>query len=335
MAAVDSHPRIIPGQSESLPRRAIREDGFQNMANVEEPAQVAHLPFGLKGGTIQSRLSKHPQWYLLGSLSGALLLCLCLALSGWLFPNSPAVSASSQGGVTQSSSMSPASETYWRNLDVTKIQKDLSGWSREDLARLFNTAQAQASDPATRQHLASLGKLLGLPGYGSSASLSSALMGQPGFVLAIFLSVAIWMVAVVLVVAPLLRKRAGPAEELLVLEENQLAAEAILEELLPDVALAAPETEEPKKEEEKEKEQSEPQAEDGEEELSSGLGDLASLFEEEDTSLSTLEQFCKGLAEISLDSLTTNARDLARQLRAGISGHTSQTQAQLEQGEPR
>jgi hypothetical protein len=220
----------------------------------------------------------------------------------------------------QQMSMSPAAERYWRNLDVVQVQKDMKGWSRADLAQLFVTIREQTSDPETRKHIDSLGRTLRLPGFESSSSLLFTLFSQPIFLLGIFLAVGIWGAAVVISLAPYVRwKRAmalAPNESLLTPVEQP--TDAVLEELLPEVTLeeVAPDTAEKKEEEKKAEEQP---ASEQSEEASSGLGDLSSLFEEEDTSISALETFCKNLADIVIDDLTAKAKDLARDLRAFVS----------------
>jgi hypothetical protein len=218
----------------------------------------------------------------------------------------------------QQPSMSPAAERYWRNLDVAQVQKDMKGWNREDLARLFITVRQQTTDPETRKQINSLGRTLRLPGFESSSSLFSLLFNQPVFVLGIFLSIGIWGAAVVASIAPYVRwqRAPAPAPTLPPLTATEQPAEAILEELLPELTLeTAPDTPEKKEEEKKPEEQP---ANEQNEEASSGLGDLASLFEEEDTAITALEQFCKNLADIVIDDLAAKAKGLVRDLRAFV-----------------
>jgi hypothetical protein len=214
--------------------------------------------------------------------------------------------------------MSPAAERYWRNLDIAQVQKDMKGWSRDDLAKLFVTIREQTADPETRKHIDSLGRTLRLPGFESTSSFLSTLFSQPIFLLGIFLSIGIWGAAVVISLAPYVRWRraAALAANAPLLTPVEQPADAILEELLPEVTLEAAAPEAEKKEEEKKPE--EQPASEQSEEASSGLGDLASLFEEEDTSISALETFCKNLADVVIDDLLTKAKDLARDLRAFV-----------------
>jgi hypothetical protein len=215
--------------------------------------------------------------------------------------------------------MSPAAERYWRNLDIAQVQKDMKGWSRDDLAKLFVTIREQTADPETRKHIDSLGRTLRLPGFESSSSLFSTLFSQPIFLLGIFLSIGIWGAAVVISLAPYVRWRRAAAlsANAPLLTPVEEPTDAILEELLPDVTLEEVPPDAAEKKEEEKKAEEQPASEQSEE-ASSGLGDLASLFEEEDTSISALETFCKNLADVVIDDLLTKAKDLARDLRAFV-----------------
>lgn len=211
--------------------------------------------------------------------------------------------------------MSPVAEQYWRNLDVAQVQRDMAGWKREDLARLFVTVQAQAFDPETREHIAVLGKTLGLPGFAPSSSLWSSLLRQPGFLMGLGLAIGMWLAAAWIGLAPLLRRttREKSLDEVL---QNMPADQEIGSELLPAISLEtpAPGIDEPTTDEKKE-EQKETSAEPTEEDPSPGLGDLTSLFEEEDTSISALEAFCRNLAEIEIDNLMVKVQEVAHDLR--------------------
>ncbi|MEW5718482.1 MAG: hypothetical protein AB1817_07650 [Chloroflexota bacterium] len=258
-------------------------------------------------------------WRRLRQMSrGRLALLIGLLLLGGLVLVSTLTALLGQTS-TQQLSMSPAMERYWRTVDIVQIQKDLKGWSREDMSRLFLTVREQTSDPETRRHIDSLGKMLRLPGFESSSSLLSALVSQPIFLLGIFLSIGIWGAAVVISIAPYVRWQRAPAlvpdaAPAVPLEQS---GDAILEELLPEITLEAAVPEPAEKKEEEKKPEEQPASEQSEE-ASSGLGDLASLFEEEDTSITALEQFCKNLAEIVIDDLSTKAKDVARDLRAFV-----------------
>lgn len=218
--------------------------------------------------------------------------------------------------------MSPAAEQYWRNLDVVQVQRDMASWKREDLAQLFRTAQYQSFDPATRQHLEELGKVLRLPGFVPSSSLLPILFTQPGFLVGITLTLSMWLAAAVIGVAPLVRRRTAQVASFNETMAQALPADSELLELLPELSLDTvtvgddTNTEEKKAEEKKDEQQKDPaETQDGEE-ASSSLGDLASLFEEEDTSITALETFCRNLADIGIDSLVTRVKETARDLRS-------------------
>jgi hypothetical protein len=158
------------------------------------------------------------------------------------------------------------------------------------------------------------------------------LVSQPIFLLGFFLAIGIWGAAIVISIAPYVRWQRAPAfavpDAARAAPAEQAAADAALEELLPNVSLDVmpTETAEPEKKEEEKKPEEQPASEQTEE-ASSGLGDLASLFEEEDTSITALEQFCKNLADIVVDDLATKAKDLARDLRAFIAQSAAQPKA--------
>jgi hypothetical protein len=205
-------------------------------------------------------------------------------------------------------------ENYWRTADISQAERDLAGWDRTELSNLLAAMQGETSDPETRQHLATLAKALQLPG--SETSLSASLLNQPIFLVGIFLSAAPLLVAVALIAAPLVRKRGPSAVELL--------AQAEQAELLPGLQTEEPlmlrpeeETAEGRKGQEAEPEDTgDKEAAELEEEQPSDLGDLISLFEEEDTSLSALEALCKGLPEIGIAELSAGSREVVHRLRA-------------------
>ncbi len=299
----NEYPMPSPGGSDPMAFGAVASD--LNSFPTKKPSLIERLARRLRG------MSRRRLAILIG----------LLLLGGWVLVST--LSAAGGQTSTQQMPMSPAMERYWRTVDIVQIQKDMKGWSRDDLARLFLTVREQTSDPETRRHIDSLGKMLRLPGFESSSSLLSALVNQPIFLLGIFLAIGIWGAAIVISIAPYVRAQRAPAfavpDVALAAPTEQAAADAILEELLPDVTLevAMPEPAEKEKKEE-EKKPEEPPASEQTEEASSGLGDLASLFEEEDTSIAALEQFCKNLAEIVIDDLSTKAKDVAWDLRAFV-----------------
>lgn len=244
-------------------------------------------------------------------------------------------SNSSDNQIDNSYPMSAAAENYWRNLNVAQVQRDMAKWSPQELALVFATVQSQSYDPATRAHIADLGQKLELPGYASStpSSFTNSLLSQPGFLIGMTFAFGFWFAAAFVGLAPIVRRRLmrnkpldpmstqGSDGDAAVLQES-VGEAAVLQEHLPDVSLSAPPPEvDASANEKKENENSSDQAE----EPSSGLGDLASLFEEEDTSLSALEAFCKNLSEIVMDDLATKTKELARDLRKMLANGTRRT----------
>ncbi len=207
-------------------------------------------------------------------------------------------------------------EEYWRTSDVSRAKEALAGWDRKSLANLLATMETEISNAETRRHLAALAEAMDMPS--SEVSLTSSLWRQKGLILAMILAMAPSLVAVVLVAAPWLRKRRQPPQELPG-QEDQL--EGGLEELLAGVQMeaapgeASPQAAQERTEEEEDEEQTPKEEESAEEEPAAGLGDLLSLFEEEDTTLAATEMLCKDLPELPVAELLENATRVASQLR--------------------
>jgi hypothetical protein len=104
------------------------------------------------------------------------------------------------------------------------------------------------------------------------------------------------------------------------LDEGE-ASEAALEELLAGVELEGQQGQEGQEgqaagaQEEEEEKKEEAEEDQPAEEQGALLGDLLSLFEEEDTSLSVLELFCKGMPDVAMADLTETATTVARHLK--------------------
>ncbi len=203
-------------------------------------------------------------------------------------------------------------ERFWQTSDVAQMQSDLAGWKRDDLLRLIEQMQRETSDPQARQRIAILSDALRMPT--TETSLVSVLLNSQIVLIGLALSVIPLFVAMALLAAPYLKRKPVAAEEIAA-QEGALA-EGNLEELLADVQLEATAAaqEAQKKKEEEEKKEEEKKQEESEEQANS-LGDLASLFEEEDTSLSALEQFCKGMPDIPADQLLDTTINTWKKLR--------------------
>ncbi len=215
---------------------------------------------------------------------------------------------------------------YARTSNLAYVEDLLAGWDRADLAQLLAAAQREASDPETREHVAALADMLRLPS--ADTSLSAALLSQEGFVVGVVGAAAPLLAALALVAATLARRRDGVAGE----TASIGATEQGLEELLADVAVddqsavaeQSPDTQETEQrapsaqaEEEKKTEEAPPDqaGEEEAEEADGGLGDLASLFEIEDTTLAGLEAFCKDMLEVNVQELSTTAREVLGDLQ--------------------
>ena len=213
---------------------------------------------------------------------------------------------------------------YWRTGDAAQAQKALAAWNRDELAKQLLELQRSAKDAETRRNLVVLTEALHLPF--SESSLVLFIVEQPAIVLGVLVAVIPLLLASGSLTLPRIkriRKRILKRIGVKVVEEEETAAadkpvEESLDEMLAQVqateaeaatAAAPGEQQTEEKKEEKTEEESEEQ--------SSGLGDLASLFEEEDTSIGALEAFCKGMAEINIDELLTTGTNILYQLRQG------------------
>lgn len=262
---------------------------------------------------------------LIGALAvGLVVVSLTL---GWLLGsmNQPALAPWQSSPAYERMYVTWVAERYAKTGDAAQAQRDLAGPRREYIADLLTTMQKETSDTQKRQQLAALGNLMRPPP--SETSFLPTLVAQPVFVISLLLSFTPLLAAIGLVALPYLQslhKRQAGEEELVTAEEP---SDAALEELLEDVKLEDPTAQVPgeanqaegaKEEEKKEEEEEEEKQED----QNNGLGDLASLFEEEDTSLSALEAFCKGMADVNVDTLITNAKGLVRSIKDGIARRT-------------
>lgn len=256
---------------------------------------------------------KLPPGLQLALVFGAGVLVGWFLIGWWLWPVDWQNSAPWQLSLTyQKTYIALVADRFWQTSDVAQLQRDVAGWKQQDLLRLIEQMQRETTDPEARKHLTTLGEALRLPT--TETSLVSILLSSQIVIIGLVLSVIPLFVAIGMLAAPYLRRK-PPAAEPAVEQAGELT-EGTLEELLANVQLeanAAAQEAQKKKEEEEKKEEEKKQEE--EEEQANALGDLASLFEEEDTSISVLEQFCKGMPDISADQLLDTAHDIWKRLR--------------------
>ncbi|MCL4393798.1 MAG: hypothetical protein M1482_03145 [Chloroflexi bacterium] len=212
-----------------------------------------------------------------------------------------------------------AANRYWETKDAAQARQAFATWNRDDLAKLISDMEHSAKDTETRRNLVALEAALELPVSDTSVL---AFAWQPGVLIGVFLSVLPLMGVFAFVGLPRLRRRLGVGASGDVSLPDGVQAEDSLDELMSDVEGGGAEDvavtlpgEEQKEEEKTEDKESEEDAEG----QSSGLGDLASLFEEEDTSINALEAFCKGMPDVSVDDLIAKAADVLQKLRQGNS----------------
>lgn len=209
-----------------------------------------------------------------------------------------------------------AANKYWETGNATAVRKAFGSWDRDVLARLLSDMQRTAKDQEMRRRLVALSQALSLP-VSDSSMLS--FVAQPGILLGILLSAAPLLGALGYVTVPRLRKKHAAETEDVDVGQVAPAADS-LDEMLSDVdmgdqaAVAVPGTENKDEEKKEEEEKTADEESDGQ---SSGLGDLASLFEEEESSITALEAFCKGMPEISIEELLAKGADILQRLRQG------------------
>ena len=257
----------------------------------------------------------------------ASLLFGWLVVGWWLWPVQWTNSAPWQLGPDyQRAYVTLVAREYGRTTNLAQVEEALAGWNRDDLAKLVSRLQSETTDAETGQGLAALAQALQLPRI--DASVWNALAGQQGIILGVIAAAVPLLGALALASASAFARRRGQAPGDTPAEDEQ--AEQTLAELLADVNVGdepdqvEPAQEEPKpgqaaedKTQAKQEEPAKPEEDkkDKGEEAQSDLGDLASLFIEEDTTLAGLELFCKSLDEISVDNLLESAVQVSRQLR--------------------
>ena len=223
-------------------------------------------------------------------------------------------------------------DRYWTDRDLAQAEATLGSWDRDAVNTLLVTLQAETIDVDARQRLAALTQALQLPG--GEQSMLASILNQEGVLIALAIATLPMFIAVGLVISSRVKTKPGGTTE-----DGEAAAddddeEAELEELLADVQLEAgqmgmvigpdglpeqpgapgdvpPDQQQQQEEATNEEEESEESGHDP----NNPLGDLASLFAEEDTSVAQLELLSKGMPEIDIDELLAKARELVRRFR--------------------
>ena len=218
---------------------------------------------------------------------------------------------------------------YWLTGDKTFAQSSFTDWNQDDLAKQLLDLARQTQDAETRRNLVVLTDALRLPI--TQTSLALFILNQPGVLLGALLAAMPLLALTTTVSLPRLRKlrrsilkRIGIATAQMLAEEQaekQRAAklakplEESLDEMLAEAqseqAIGAPGAEQTE-------EENKAKAEEEEKTGAGGFSDLASLFEEEDTSLNELEEFVKGMAEVSIDALLALSQNVIAHLRQGV-----------------
>jgi len=222
--------------------------------------------------------------------------------------------------------VSLVAQDFARTGDVGKAKQALAGWDRAELQSLLNAMKAETASAEVRADLAALTQVLEFRDAPPMSLVS--LMGSTGVLVSVLLPVGLLIVAGLVIAAP--RRGKGRAAGLFggggEGEEGE-ASEAELEELLAGVDMEGQAVQEgqaqegvgpggqPEKEEGETEEKDNEQEEEQAEEQQQPLGDLLSLFEEEDTSLSALEAFCKGMPDVNMNDMVDNMHKVLKRLR--------------------
>jgi hypothetical protein len=304
MENLPEDPEALPDDLESL---LLETDRTQEAEAEAEPRRLADLLHGAKR-------------YLLGLTFVGGLLLGWIGIGWWLWPvqwtNSNPWQLAPQH---QRTFVSLVAEEYGRTSDVSRAKQALAGWDPTELKALLTAMKNETTNAETRQQLTALSAALDIPG--SETSLVSSIFGQTGIMVSIILSASLLLGAVVILAVPRFRQEAPLPEEQLAEGE---ASEESLEELLANVELegqpvqegqAAGVQEQGQQEEKEEEKEEEAEEDQPAEEEGALLGDLLSLFEEEDTSLSALEIFCKGMPDVVMADLIETATTVARHLK--------------------
>jgi hypothetical protein len=255
---------------------------------------------------------KRPLLIILITVFSTGMLLGWLVIGWWLWPVEwTSYHPEKSSGNYQQMLINWAADRYWQTGDAAQVQPAFANWPRQDLAKLLLTMQRQTQDVEARRHLIALTYALGLPV--TESSLATFIFSQPLMLLSIFLSVAPLLAAFTYINLPRLRRRDEQAAEIVV---GAAPAPESLDDMLVEVELDAEAAQAQGQEQaEEEKKKEEEQAAEESDGQSSGLGDLASLFEEEDTSINVLEAFCKGMPDMGVDELLSMGSDLLHRLR--------------------
>ncbi|MBI5567393.1 MAG: hypothetical protein HY870_21010 [Chloroflexi bacterium] len=271
--------------------------------------------------SLTERIRRLPNWTLF--LAG--LLIGWLVIGWWVWPvrwtNSDLWDLSTRN---QKAFVQLVADRYWTDRDLALAEATLGGWDRDAVNSLLVVMQAETISTDTRQRLDALLQALQLPG--GEQSLLASIFNQDGILIALAIAVLPMFIAIGLAVSSQLRAKSVAASG------DELAAddqEAELEELLADVQLEVGQMGSPGPDGATEQQATNPDeqqpgqadtASDEEEyeqipDQDNPLGDLASLFAEEDTSVALLEAMCKGMPEVDMAELLTKSRDMLRRFR--------------------
>lgn len=304
----------------------VDDDPLRELEALDTSARTGRSRRPARRVSLADRVGRIPKWvYLIaGVLIGWLVIGWWLWPVRWTNSDPWEMSAKNQQNFVQL-----VADRYWYDRDLTQAENTLNGWDRAEVNSLLVALQAETIDAAARDHLDALSQALSLPG--GQQSLLASIFSQEGIIFALAIAALPMFIAIGLVVATRLSARSVSAKG----EAGAEDQEADLEELLADVqldegmigggpgpegAVAGAEPGQENKPDEKQPGQEEEEKEEEEEDeetidANNPLGDLASLFAEEDTSLASLEALCKGMPELVIDDMLNTARNILRRFK--------------------
>jgi len=252
-----------------------------------------------------------------------------------LLPTTPTTSSTAPSR----QEITAVADKYWHTLDAVDAQNELSSYKPEELAALIAAILQETKSSETRTEVAALAQALDL--YPSTPPFL-ALLESPFIMAALLAAMVPIVLGFLLVLLPAWRerrleqKRLEQAGEFGESDPNAAALRALNdageEEMSQETGETGEGTTVPGQDQVSANEtpeglalpplQPNAPAEETEEDVAEReaqgkeiLKDLASLFEEEDSSLSTLEALVKNLPDIDISDLVPKARELVGQLK--------------------
>ncbi len=310
------------------------------LTQASSPVPIKSRPIGMRrtgdgfapeAGLAPRRAKRSPRLMAAMGFAAGMLLVLLLAVL--ILPiDFNALGGGQLDSADQRAFITMVADKYWHTKDAARLQKNLAGWNRDELNQIIVAMQADSPDAQSRQQLAALAQALHLPG--ATSSFTGTVFNQPVFWLGVILAIIPLIAASAMVVIPRLRTY-SPKDEpefattatIQALEGHAAKAGLVeqidLEQAQQEVANVEKTEGEAEAVEKKEEVEVQAPAEEPEDQ-NNPLGDLASLFDDsEESSISLLENLCKGLKEIGAEELVEKGKQILSDLRQAIAQRPS------------